>query len=99
MNKKYVSVSFTKHERSSITAQVESDLSGAELEERVRVPHEWMKEYFGDGWENWEVDEVTEITEDWSILKHRHADASFDRELNEAPVFEIASDDELKEGA
>lgn len=97
MTKKYVSVSFAKHDSIDVIAQVETELSGIELEDSVRIPDEWWKEFFGDEWERWEVDEVMEVTDDWSILKDRTTDAAFDRELNEAPLFEIASDEERKE--
>ncbi len=95
MTKKYVSVTFIKQETTAVTAQVETDLSGVELAEKLEVPHEWMEQFFGDEWESWEIEDVEEITEDWSILKDRSTNASFDRELNEAPLFEVSNDEEV----
>ena len=97
MTTKYISVTFIKQETMTVTAQVETDLSGVELEDKVEVPHEWMEQYFGDEWESWEIEDVTSITEDWSILKNRSTDASSDRELSEAPLFEIANDEEVEQ--
>lgn len=97
MTKKFVSVTFAKKDTMTVTAQVETDLSGVVLEGQVAVPHEWMQGFFGDEWESWEVEDVVEITDDWSLLKDRNTNAGFDRELSEAPLFEIDSDEEAAE--
>lgn len=98
MTKKYVEVKFTKTSSSSIIGQVESDLSGDELGYRVAIPDDFMKDFFGDEWNEWCVEDVQEVTEDWPLLKDRKSDVFFDRILNEAPLFEIAVDDEELEG-
>jgi len=94
MSRKFVSVTFRKQYTTQVYAQVETDRSGAALEENVAISHEWMKEYFGDDWERWEIDDVTEVTDEWAILGDRHTNLVFDNELNQAPLFEIAEEDE-----
>lgn len=97
MTTKYVSVTFAKQDTTTVTAQVETELSGVALEGKMEVPHEWMEQFFGDEWESWEIEDVEEITEDWSILKDRHTNPRFDQELREAPLFEIANDEEVEQ--
>ena len=95
MTKKYVSVTFIRKE--TVTAQVETDLSGADLEAKVEVSHEWMQQFFDNGWEYWEIDDVREITEDLSLVRDRHTNPGFDQMLREAPLFEVANDEEVEQ--
>lgn len=88
MSTKFVEVSFRKVETTYVYAQVETDLSGAALEDAVAIPHKWMKEYFGDDWENWEIDDVTELSDE--DLTARQTNYVLDNELNDAPLFKIA---------
>ena len=89
MPTKFVYVSFRKVETTYVYAQVETDLSGAALEESVAIPHKWMKEYFGDDWESWEIEDVTDQTDE--LLTARHTNYVLDNELNQAPQFKIAN--------
>lgn len=88
MPTKFVYVSFRKVETTYVYAQVETDLSGDALEDTVAVPNKWMREYFGDDWENWEIEDVTDQTDE--LLTARHTNYVLDNELNQAPQFKIA---------
>ena len=94
MTTRYVEVKFVKQEITHVIAQVNTDLSGVDLENKVTINQEWMEKHFGDEWEEWDIENVTEITDEWSILKNRSIHPEYDRHLNEAPLFEIAKDDE-----
>lgn len=86
MTKKFVSVRFTKTATTDVIGQVDTDLSGADLEDRVAIPVEWLKEFFGSEWNEWHVEDVQELTEDPATR------AILDREMNMAPLFEITEE-------
>lgn len=93
MPTKFVSVTFTRQETKQVYAQVKTDLSGAALEEKVVISHEWMQEHFGGDWDRWEIEDIAEVTDEWAILRDQHANPEFYNDLNQAPLFEIAKDE------